>query len=67
MILKYDAPNNVKSRLEYLSSADYKNNTKFVRNEEINNRYGDIRYYGNSSSTAFACRSTSTSNSKTTL
>ncbi|HOB09946.1 MAG TPA: hypothetical protein PKJ49_10880, partial [Limnochordia bacterium] len=49
LILKYDAPNKVKFRLEYLSSADYKNNTtKFVRNEAINDRYGDIRYYGNS-------------------
>jgi hypothetical protein len=48
LILKYDAPNNVKFRLEYLSSKDYKNTTKFVRNEAINDRYGDIRYYGNS-------------------
>lgn len=48
LILKYDAPNKVKFRLEYLSSADYKNTTKFVRNEAINDRYGDIRYYGNS-------------------
>ena len=67
MILKYDAPNNVKFRLEYLSSKDYKNTTKFVRNEAINVVTATSVTTATASSTAFACRSTSHSSNKTTL
>jgi len=48
VVAKYDAPNKVGFRLEYLSSRDYKNTGKFVRDQAINDRYNDIRYYDNS-------------------
>ncbi|MGB4427948.1 MAG: hypothetical protein WBJ55_11585 [Limnochordia bacterium] len=48
LISKYDAPNGIKFRLEYLSSVDYATKTKFVHNDDLNARYDDIRYYGNS-------------------
>ena len=48
LISKYDAPNGIKFRLEYLSSVDYATTTKSVHNDDLNARYDDIRYYGNS-------------------
>ena len=48
LIARYDAPNGIMFRLEYQNSADYTNETKLIHNKKLNDRYGDIRFYGNS-------------------
>lgn len=48
LIGKYDAPNGIKFRVEYQSSADYANDKKFVHGKPLNDRYDQIRYYDNS-------------------
>lgn len=48
LIARYDAPNGIQFRLEYLNSADYKSDTKLVHNEKQYDRYDHIRFYGDS-------------------